>query len=169
MKMKCKSILFAAIMLLFCISLPVGLTHTSIYASGSKSSDEVNGVVSSVAGTTISILNNNVDIDASTAKISLEDCNASVSVSDIAVGDVIETRGKVINGSFVARKIKIQGAAKLEGVVQAVGTNTITILGQVIDTTNAYCIKKPPTVNKDAQVHVKDTGSGLEAIVVNAQ
>lgn len=181
-----KSVLVATFMILFCFSLSVGLGNISAYGDrnhhdrgnhndngdhGDMQDDMgktmIRGVVSSISGSTVSILN--TDIDASTAVIMVKECNTSLSADDIVAGDIIEAKGTVSDGSFVARMIKLEGAGKLEGVVEAVGTNTVTLLDKVIDTTSAYCVKGKPTVGKKVMIYVRNADTGLTAIAVKAK
>lgn len=177
--MKYKNVFGTAVMFLFCFTVPVGLNYTSIYGDhsqgnhgdhgdmhGGRSNNGIRGVVSSVSGSTISVLN--MDIDASAAEVVLKDCDAALSVDDIAEGDIIEVKGNTKDGSFVARLISIEGAGKLEGTVEAVDNDTITLLGKEIDITSARCIKGKLTVGKKARVYVRNSDLGLTALVVKA-
>ncbi len=181
-----KSLLVAAVMILFCFGLSAGLGNIHVYGDSNHhdhgnhnnrgdhgdmqdgmGKTMIRGVVSSISGSTISTLN--TDIDASTAEVLLKDCNTSLSVDDIVAGDIIEAKGTVSDGSFVAHTIKLEGAGKLEGTVEAVGTNTVTLLGKVIDTTSAYCVKGKPTVGKKVMIYVRNSDAGLTAIAVKAK
>lgn len=153
---------------LFCLGLPVVLSQSNVYGNSNNKS-EMHGVVSSVLGSIISILNDTVDIDASKAKIKLEDCTISLNASDIAAGDVIEAKGYIKNDSFIAEKIKLKGPASLEGTITEVGMNTITLLGQTIDTNSALCIKGILAVGKKARVHARNSSFGLIAIMVSIE
>ncbi|MCF6155642.1 MAG: hypothetical protein E3K36_10395 [Candidatus Brocadia sp.] len=179
--MKYKNIFITAVLFLFCFIMPVGLNYTNIYGDYSRDNhgdhDDhgnthgrgktgIRGVVSSVSGSTISVLG--MDIDASAAEIVLRDCDSSLSVDDIIEGDMIEGKGNIKDGSFVASIIKIEGAGKLEGIVEAVDNDSITLLGKEIDITSARCIKGKPTVGKKARVYVRNSDSGLTALVVKA-
>lgn len=53
--------------------------------------------------------------------------------------------------------------------MEAVGTGTVTLLGKVIDITSTYCIKGKLAVGKKARVYVRDSDTGLTAIVVKAK
>ena len=98
-----------------CIALAVfsiccGLSITVAYASDSgKGKSEVSGEVYSISGSTISILNDNMDIDASTAQVKVDGCSGSFNVNDIEDGDIIDAKGTVSSGVFVANKIEIKG------------------------------------------------------------
>ncbi len=174
--MKYKDVFVIVSMLLLCFGLPVGRDYTSVYGNGDHSNHgshgdmdktKIRGVVNSVSETTISILN--MDIDASTAEISLMHCDDSLSVDNIAEGDIIEAKGTMNDGTFVASMIKLDGAGMLEGTVEAVGTDTVTLLGKVIDTSSAYCIKGNLKVGKKATVFVRSTDTGLTALAVKAK
>lgn len=171
--MKYKNVFVTAFMLVFCFGLPIGLNHTNVYGNGNHSNHDnmsktkIRGVVSSVSESTLSILN--MDIDASTAEITLMHCDDSLSVDNIAEGDIIEAKGTMNDGTFVASMIKLEGAGMLEGTVEAVGTDTVTLLGKVIDTSSAYCMKGNLKVGKKATVFVRSTDTGLAALVVKAK
>ncbi len=170
--MKYKNVFVTAFMLVFCFGLPIGLDHTNVYGDGNHgnhdnmSKTKVCGVVSSVSGSTISILN--MDIDASNAEITLMHCDDSLSVDDIVTGDIIEVKGTMDDGTFVASMIKLVGTGKLEGPVEAIGTDTVTLMGKAIDTTSAYCVKGKLKVGKKATVYVRNVETGLTALVVKA-
>lgn len=158
-----------------CIALAVfficcGLSITVAYASSSgNGKSEVSGVVYSISGSTISVLNNNMDIDASRTQVKVDGCNGSFNVNDIEDGDIIEAKGTVSNGVFIANKIEIKGIGKLEGVITSVNGGSITILGQIIDITSAYCTSGTLRAGKTAKVYVRDSGSGLTAISIKAK
>ena len=158
-----------------CIALAVfsiccGLSITVAYASDSgKGKSEVSGVVYSISGSTISILNDNMDIDASTAQVKVDGCSGSFNVNDIEDGDIIDAKGTVSSGVFVANKIEIKGIGKLEGVITSVNSGSITILGQTIDITSPYCTSGTLSAGKKAKVYVRDSGSGLTAISIKAK
>ncbi len=170
--MKCKNVFVIVPMLLLCMGLPVGLNHTNVYGNGNHSNHDnmsktkVCGVVSSVSGSTITALT--VDIDASAAEVKLMGCSISLSTDDIAVGDMIEAKGTMNDGTFVASMIKLKGSGKMEGSVEAIGTNTVTLMGKTIDTASAYCINGKLKVGKKATVYVRNTETGLTALVVRA-
>ncbi len=173
--MKYKNVFVAALMLLLCFGLPVGLGCTIVYRDGDHSNHgshgdmgktKIRGAVSSVSESTLSILN--MDIDASTAEITLMHCDDSLSVDNIAEGDIIEAKGTMNDGTFVASMIKIEGTGKLEGSVEAIGTDTVTLMGKAIDTTSAYCVKGKLKVGKKATVYVRNADTGLTALVVKA-
>lgn len=170
--MKNKNVFVTAITLLVCFALPVGFGNPSIFGNGNHGDHgntgktKVCGVVSSVSGSTISALN--VDIDASNAEVKLMGCSTSLSIDDIAVGDIIEAKGTINDDTFVASMIKLEGAGKLEGSVEAIGTNTVTLMGKAIDTTSAYCIKGNLRIGKKAMVYVRNTDTGLTALAVKA-
>lgn len=75
-----------------CIALAVfficcGLSITVAYASSSgNGKSEVSGVVYSISGSTISVLNNNMDIDASRTQVKVDGCSGSFNVNDIEDG-----------------------------------------------------------------------------------
>src|SRR3990172_9936289 len=167
-----KNVFVAAFLLAFYFSLLVGLNHTNVYGNGNHdnrdnmSKTRVCGVVSSVSGCTISTLN--VDIDASAAEVKLMGCSTSLSVDDIVAGDIIEVKGTMNDGTFVASMIKLEGTGKLEGPVEAVGTDTVTLMGKAIDTTSAYCVKGTLKVGKKATVYVRNEETGIAALVVKA-
>lgn len=176
--MKCKNIFVTAVLFLFCFSVPAGFDYASAYEdhrhgnhnghddTHGRGKTGIRGVVSSVSGSTISVLG--MDIDANAAEIGLRDCDSSLSVDDIIEGDMIEVKGNMKDGSFVASIIKIEGAGKLEGTVEAVDSDSITLLGKEIDITSARCIKGKPTVGKKARVYVRNSDPGLTALVVKA-
>jgi len=170
--MKYKNVFVIVPMLLLCMGLPVGLNHTNVYGNGNHSNHDdmsktrVCGVVSSVSGSTITALT--VDIDASNADIKLMGCSTSLSVDDIVAGDIIEAKGTVNDSTFVASMIKLEGAGKLEGTVEAVGTDTVTLLGKTIDITSAYCTKGKLKIGKKVTVYVRNTETGLTALAVKA-
>ena len=170
--MKYKNVFVTAFMFVFCFGLPIGLDHTNVYGDGNHgkhdnmSKTKVCGVVSSVSGSTISALN--VDIDASAAEVKLMGFSTSLSVDDIVAGDIIEAKGTMNDGTFVASMIKLEGAGKLEGPVEAIGTDTVTLMGKAIDTTSAYCVKGKLKVGKKATVYVRNAETGLTALVVKA-
>lgn len=179
--MKCKNIFVIAGMFFFCFSIPTGLDYARIYGDydhshgdhgghggmyGNRGQTGIRGVASSISGSTISVLG--MDIDASAAEIVLRDCDASLSIDDIAEGDMIEVKGNTKDGSFVASIIKIEGAGKLEGTVEAIDGDIITILGTEIDIASASCIRGNPTVGKKVRVYVRNSDSGLTALVVQA-
>ncbi|UJS17575.1 MAG: DUF5666 domain-containing protein [Candidatus Jettenia sp.] len=166
--MKHKGIGIIITTFLFCLGLPVVLFQNTIYGN-SNAKAEMHGVVSSVLGSIISILNDTMDIDASKAKIKLEDCAISLHASDIAAGDVIEAKGYIKNDSFIAEKIKLKGSSSLEGIITEVGMNTITLMGQAIDINSALCIKGIPAVGKKANVYVRNSNFGLVAIMVSIE
>ncbi len=174
--MKYKNVFVIVFMLLLCFGSPIGLGYTSVYGNsdhsnhgshGDMDKTEIRGVVNSVSESTISILN--MDIDASTAEISLMHCDDSLSIDNIAEGDVIEAKGTMNDGTFIASMIKLEGAGMLEGTVEAVGTDTVTLLGKGIDTSSAYCIKGNLKVGKKATVFVRSTDTGLTALAVKAK
>lgn len=168
--MKYKNVFVAAFLLVFYLSLLVGLNHTNVYGNGNHdnmSKTKICGVVSSVSGSTISALN--IDIDASAAAVKLMGCSTSLSVDDIVAGDIIEAKGTMNNdGTFVASMIKLEGTGKLEGPAAAIGTDTVTLMGKAIDTTSAYCVKGKLKVGKKATVYVRNEETGLTALVVKA-
>ena len=174
--MRYKNIFVTTVMFLFCFFTPTGLDYARIYGDhsqgdhgdmhGDRGKTGIRGVVSSVSGSTVSVLG--MDIDASAAEIVLKDCDASLSIDDIAEGDMIEVKGNTKDGSFVASIIKIEGAGKLEGTVEAIDGDTITILGTEIDIASASCIRGNPIVGKKARVYVRNSDSGLTALVVQA-
>lgn len=170
--MKNKNVFVTAITLLVCLGLSVGFGNPGVFGNNNHgnhddmSKTRVCGVVSSVSGSTITALT--VDIDASNAEVKLMGCSSSLSTDDIAVGDIIEAKGTVNDGTFVASMIKLEGAGKLEGNVEAVGTDTVTLLGKTIDITSAYCTKGKLKVGKKATVYVRNTETGLTALVVKA-
>ncbi|MBE7445231.1 MAG: hypothetical protein HS132_08275 [Planctomycetia bacterium] len=176
--MKYKNIFVVAVIFFFCCSVPAVLDCSSIYGDHSqddhgdhgdmhgKGKTEIRGVVSSISGSTISVLG--MDIDVNAAEIVLKDCDASLSIDDIAEGDMIEAKGNTKDGSFVASIIKIEGAGKLEGTVEAVNDDSITLLGNEIDITSVRCIRGNPTVGKKARVYVRNSVSGLTALVVQS-
>ena len=161
-----KNVFVAAFLLAFYFSLLVGLNHTNVYGNGNHgnrdnmSKTKVCGVVSSVSGSIVSALN--VDIDASAAEVKLMGCSTSLSVDDIVAGDIIEAKGTMNDGTFVASIIK------LEGHVEAIGTDTVTLMGKAIDTTSAYCVKGKLKVGEKATVYVRNAETGLTALVVKA-
>ena len=81
---------------------------------------------------------------------------------------MIEVKGNTKDGSFVASIIKIEGAGKLEGTVEAINGDSITLLGNEIDIASARCIRGNPIVGKKARVYVRNSDSGLTALVVQA-
>ncbi|MDO8140973.1 MAG: DUF5666 domain-containing protein [Candidatus Brocadiales bacterium] len=181
--MKYKNIFVTSFMLLFCIGFVIGMTHTSVYGDtdhhgnhcnhsdqgdmhGDMTKTRIRGIVSSVSGTTISIFN--MDIDASDAEVMLMHCDESLSVDDIVQGDIVEAKGNMINGSFVASIIKLEGAGVIEGTVEAIGTDTVTLLGKSIDTNSAYCIKRNVRIGRKARVTVRNADSGLTALAIKA-
>ncbi|MCF6158797.1 MAG: hypothetical protein E3K32_09540 [wastewater metagenome] len=168
--MKHKSAFVPVAMFLVCLSLFTGLIHNNSYGNtrqkDNHSISEICGVVSSLIGPVISILNDTLDIDASEARIRLEHCNNLLSVNDIAIGDLVEAKGFVRNGTFVAKKVEIKGLTRLEGTITGTGSSTITVLGQIIDTSSAFCIKGIPVEGKKARVYVRNSESGLTAIIV---
>ncbi len=177
--MRYKTIFVIAGMFFFCFCAPTGLNYASIYGDhsqgdhgshggmhGNRGQTGLRGVVSSVDGSTISVLG--MDIDTSTAEVILKDCDASLSIDDIAEGDMIEVKGNTNDGSFVASIIKIEGAGKLEGIMEAVNGDSITLLGKEIDITSARCIRGNPTVGKKVRVYVRNSDSGLTALVVQS-
>ena len=169
--MKCKNIFVIAGMFFICFIIPAGLDYARIYGDhgdmhGDRGKTGIRGVVSSVSGSTVSVLG--MDIDASAAEIVLRDCDASLSIDDIAEGDMIEVKGNTKDGSFVASIIKIEGAGKLEGTVEAIDGDTITILGTEIDIASASCIRGNPIVGKKARVYVRNSVAGLTALVVQS-
>lgn len=173
-----KNIFVTAVMFLFCFSVPAGLDYASMYGDHSQDNHGdhgdmhgrgktgIRGVVSSISGSTISVLG--MDIDANAAEIILRDCDSSLSVDDIREGDMIEVKGNMKDESFVASIIKIEGAGKLEGTVEAVDSDSITLLGKEIDIASARCIKGKLTVGKKARVYVRNSDPGLTALVVKA-
>jgi hypothetical protein len=149
------------------------LDYTSVYGDGShgehgdmhgRGKTGISGVVSSVSGSTISILN--MDIDASVAEVVLKDCDALLDFDDIIEGDIIEVKGNMKDGAFMASVIKIEGTGRLEGTVEAVDSDSITLLGQVIDITTAKCIRGKLTVGKKARAYVRNSDAGLTALVI---
>lgn len=182
--MKYKGIFVIAVMFLCCLRVPAGLDHNNIYGDhrqgnhgnhghhgdhgdhGGRGNHGIRGAVSEVSGSTITVLG--MDIDASTAEIVLKDCDSSLSIDDIQEGDIIEVKGKIEDGSFVASIIIIEGAGKLAGIVEAVDNDSITLLGKEIDITAAECIKGNLTVGKKAWVYVRNSDRGLTALVVKA-
>ena len=170
--MKYKNVFVTAFMLVFCFGLSVGFGLPSVFGNGNHSNHDnrskikVCGVVSSVLGSTISALN--VDIDASAAEVKLMGCSTSLSVDDIVAGDIVEVKGTMNDGTFVASMIKLEGTGKLEGPVEAIGTDTVTLMGKAIDTTSAYCVKGKLKVGKKATVYVRNAETGLTALVVKA-
>ncbi len=173
--MKHKNV-FVTAFLLVIFGLPIGLGYTSVSGNsdhsnhgshGDMEKTKIRGVVNSVSESTISILN--MDIDASTAEISLMHCDDSLSIDNITEGDIIEAKGAMIDGTFVASMIKLEGAGMLEGTVEAVGTDTVTLLGKVIDTSSAYCMKGNLKGGKKATVFVRSTDTGLTALAVKAK
>ena len=165
--MKLKSMCIALAVFFICC----GLSITFAYADnkGGSNQSEVSGVVSSISGSTITVLNGNMDIDASTAYVKVDGCSGSVNVNNIEDGDIIEAKGTVSNGVFVANKIEIKGIGKLEGVITSVNSGSITILGQTIDITSPYCTSGTLSAGKKAKVYVRDSGSGLTAISIKAK
>lgn len=149
------------------------MDYTSVYGDGShgehgdmhgRGKTGISGVVSSVSGSTISILN--MDIDASVAEVVLKDCDALLDFDDIIEGDIIEVKGNMKDGAFMASVIKIEGTGRLEGTVEAVDSDSITLLGQVIDITTAKCIRGKLTVGKKARAYVRNSDAGLTALVI---
>ncbi|HHT9115801.1 MAG TPA: hypothetical protein ACFYEL_04965 [Candidatus Wunengus californicus] len=51
----------------------------------------------------------------------------------------------------------------------SLNSGSITILGQIIDITSAYCKKGTLTVGKKAKVYARDSGSGLTAISIKVK
>lgn len=180
--MNYKNLFVIAGMFLFCFCVPAGLNSTHGYGDqnqgkhddhgdhggmhGGKGNHGIRGVVSSVSGSTVSVLG--MDIDASAAEVVVKDCDDFLVVDDIKEGDIIEVKGKTQDGSFVASIIKIEGAGKLEGTVEAADNDSITLLGKEIDITSARCIKGNLTVGKKARVYVRNPDTGLTALVVKA-
>lgn len=177
--MRYKNIFVIASIFFFCFIIQAGLDYARIYGDhsqgnhgnhggmhGNRGQNGIRGVVISVSGSTISVLG--MDIDTSTAEIVLRDCDASLSIDDIAEGDIIEVKGKTQDGSFVASIIKIEGAGKLEGTIEAIDGDTITILGNEIDIASARCVRGNPTVGKKVRVYVRNSVSGLTALVVQS-
>lgn len=175
--MKYKSIFVIAVLFLFCLSEPDGLNHANIYGDysrgnhddhggmhGDRGNHGIRGAVSSVSGTTVSVLG--MDIDASVAEVVVKDCDAFLSINDIKEGDIIEVKGKLQDSTFVASIIKIEGAGKLEGTLESVGNDSITLLGKEIDIASAKCIKGNLTVGRKVRVSVRNSDTGLTALVV---
>ncbi|BBO17666.1 conserved hypothetical protein [Candidatus Brocadia pituitae] len=172
--MKYKSIFVIAVLFLFCLSEPDGFNFTNIYGDHSRGNHDdhgdrgnhgIRGAVSSVLGTTVSILG--MDIDASVAEVVVKDCDAFLSINDIKEGDIIEVKGKIQDSTFVASIIKIEGAGKLEGTLESVGNDSITLLGKEIDIASAKCIKGNLTVGRKVRVSVRNSDTGLTALVVH--
>lgn len=105
--MKYKSIFVIAVLFFFCLSEPDGLNYTNIYGDHSRGNHDdhdgmhgergnhgIRGAVSSVSGTTVSILG--MDIDASVAEVVIKDCDAFLGIDDIKEGDIIEIKGKSV-------------------------------------------------------------------------
>lgn len=164
--MKLKNVCIAlAVFFIYC-GLSITFAHADDNGNGQS---EVSGAVSSISGSTITVLNDNMEIDASTAQVKVEECSGSFNVSDIEDGDIIEAKGTVSSGVFVASKIVIKGIGKLEGVITSVNSGSITILGQTIDITSTYCKKGTLRAGKKAKVYVRGSGSGLTAISIKGK
>ena len=168
--MKYKNLFTPLSVFLFCFVVSAGLFHGNVYSHDFGSRPEIFGIVSSVSGSsTISILNDKLSIDASNADIRLRNCDAAVKVGDIEAGDAIEANGKTSNGSFIAEKILMSGPGELKGIIESVGTDTVTILGQNINTASAFCINGIPEAGKLASASVRSSTSGLNALVINVR
>lgn len=181
--MNYKNLFVIAGMFLFCFCVPAGLNSTHSYGGqhqdnhgdhgdhggmhGGRGNHGIRGVVISVSGSTISVLG--MEIDASTAEIELKDCDSSLSIDDIKEGDIIEVKGKTEEGSFVAGIVKIEGAGMMEGTVESVDNDSITLLDTEIDITSARCIKGNLTVGKKARVYVRTSDTGLTALVIKTK
>lgn len=168
--MKYRNLFVTPSLFLFCFGVSAGLFHSNVYSRDFGNRAEIFGIVSSVSGTsTISILNDKISIDASNADIRLRDCDAAVKVGDIEVGDAIEANGKTSNGSFMAEKIVMFGPGELKGIIESVGTDTVTILGQNINTASAFCINGIPEAGKLARASVRSSTSGLNALAIKVR
>ncbi len=165
--MKYRNLFVTLSLFVLCLVVSAGLFHGNLYGHAFGNRPEIFGIVSSVSGSTISIINDKISIDASNADIRLRDCDADVKVGDIEAGDAIKANGETSNGSFVAEKIIMSGPAELKGIIESVGTDTVTILGQNINTASAFCINGTPEVGKLARVSVRYSTSGLNALVIN--
>ncbi|TVM00522.1 MAG: hypothetical protein CV087_14270 [Candidatus Brocadia sp. WS118] len=181
LKMKYEKLFVTVVMLLFCFLMPVMPDYSGIYGDNSRDNrrnhgdhqghgnhgtSKLRGVVSSASGSTLSVLG--TEIDASAAKIDLKDCDDSLTIDDIIAGDIIEVKGDIKDDSFVAAVITIEGTGKLEGTVEAIDGDTITILGNEIDIASARCVRGTPTPGKKARVYVRNSDTGLTALVVHA-
>ncbi|MGQ3684051.1 MAG: hypothetical protein ACUBOA_03410 [Candidatus Loosdrechtia sp.] len=156
--------LYCVAAILFIVQLVVPVHTTARGSTNNKS--ELHGVVSSVMGPLISVFNDLVDIDASRARISMEDCDNLLTPGDVEAGDLIEAKGYVKNDSFIAEEITLKGPAMLEGIITAVGGSTITISGQIVDISFVICTKGKLATGKNARVYARNTGFGLIATTV---
>lgn len=98
----------------------------------------VSGVVTGVSGNIIALAGGLVTIDASNAKIAGDKATA-VTVSSIVPGDVVfavlSSANVAANAPLPATMIGVTRlpAVTLGGPVQAIGTNSITVLGRIIN------------------------------------
>lgn len=135
-----------------------------------KKKAEVSGVVSSIVGDSIGLINDTIVVDASTAWIKLESCWATVDITDIEVGDYVEAKANNVAGSLVATEVKFKGAGKIGGTITNVGAGFIEVEGQVVDISSTYCTSGTPQIGKKAEAYVRDDGNGgLTGIVVKVK
>ncbi|MBI1194572.1 MAG: hypothetical protein GC138_01815 [Gammaproteobacteria bacterium] len=105
-----------------------------------------------IMGATIAVNNKSMFKDNSTQQVRY------FNQADLAVGDWLEIGFYRDNttSALVAVKVKREnsGTNQLEGVVEAVGTGTVTVSGVAVDLSG---VTSPPTLTVNDQVHVNGT------------
>lgn len=79
-----------------------------------------------------SIIVNGVRYDDSSASV-LDDDDSSSSSSELSIGQVVEIRGSVNSDGITGTASSISYYAELKGPITAVGANTVTVFGQVVN------------------------------------
>src|SRR3989304_7101255 len=100
--MKLKSMCIALAIFFICCGLSITFAHAD--NKGGSNQSEVSGVVISISGSTITVLNGNMDIDASTAYVKVDGCSGSFYVKKIWDGGIIYAKRTVSKGVFLANK-----------------------------------------------------------------
>lgn len=159
------------------VALLVALGGTTVYAAEGEGGGEsdggpsIQGVVSNVSGTTVTILGGAIVIDASGAAIVSENNDAPLTLADVQKGRVISVEGSGAGASFHAARITVEGPrsdGSLSGPLDSVDTagNRISILGVSVTLTPDTIIENNGLPNGSRAALTPGTPADVEVVVV---